>query len=86
MLSFFHRCRIYYIPTIEEDIHRYCEFILSMRSNVVTENNEQPTDAVGFTCATDIDQDTGINSLVEDNEIFEFNLERMRMILAYRYE
>ena len=71
------------MPTIEEDIHRYSEFIVSLHSNVATENSEQYADEVGLTCVTDIDQDTGVNSLVTNG----YNdLERLRMILAYRYE
>jgi hypothetical protein len=54
------------MPTIEEDIHRYSEFIVSLHSNVATENSEQDADEVGFTYATDGDQDTGVNSLVNN--------------------
>lgn len=72
------------MPTIEEDIHRYSEFIVSLHSNVATENSEQDADEVGFTCTTDVDQDTGVNSLVEDDDYHD--RERLRMIIAYRYE
>jgi len=83
MFAFFRRYRIYYMPTIEEDIHRYSEFIVSLHSNVETENSEQDADEVGFTCTTDGDQYTGVNSLVNNDY---HHRERLRMILAYRYE
>jgi len=72
------------MPTIEEDIHRYSEFIVSLHSNVATENSEQDADEVGLTCVTDIDQDTGVNSLVED-DCYHYR-ERLHAILAHRYE
>ena len=67
ILSFIRRYRIYYIPTIEEDINRYSEFIVSLHNNVVSENSEQDADEVGFTFTPDSDQDTGVNSLFNND-------------------